>query len=192
MAAPYKDKPLLEMSDREVEARRLADLERSGRDAIEGFYPEEVLVPAAKALKGVGSKIAKQVDLAMRPKVENTLVPDLIKSRVGKGTYAVRNVNSPLEIENIKKSGYMLPSPKELESGRNRKWFTQTDNPNKNTLRVRSENVPPNRAVRRKDVEIYNKETGEYEPLKKGGAVKSKAFRGDGIVQRGKTKGRMI
>ena len=199
MAAPYRDKSLLEMSDREREARRQADLRRPGRDAIEGVYPEEVILPATKLLRGLGQavktagkKATRAVDMAMRPKVENTLVPDMFSKNVGKGTYAVRNVFSPAELKDIKKTGYMLPSPKELKAGKNRKWFTQTDVPGETTLRVRSENVPPNRAVRRKDVEIYNKETGEYGPFKKGGAVKAKSNRGDGIAQRGKTKGRMI
>ena len=196
MATPYAEKHFLEMSDREREARRLADLERPGRDAVEGVYPEELIIPAARgavdAAKKIGKKAVRAVDMAMRPKVENTLVPDMFSKNVGKGTYAVRNVFSPAELEDIRKTGYMLPSPKELEAGKNRKWFTQTDVPGKNTLRVRSENVPPNRAVRRKDVEIYNKETGEYEPFKKGGTVKTKSHRGDGIAQRGKTKGRFV
>ena len=199
MPAPYRDKNILEMSDREREARRIEALMQPGRDAVEGVYPEELIIPGAKGLRGAGEaakgavkKAVRAVDMAMRPKVENTLVPDMFSKNVGKGTYAVRNVFSPAELEDIKKTGYMLPSPKELEAGKNRKWFTQTDVPGKNTLRVRSENVPPNRAVRRKDVEIYNKETGEYEPFKKGGTVKAKSHRGDGIAQRGKTKGRMI
>ena len=199
MAAPYAEKHFLEMTEREREARRLADLARSGRDRVEGFYPEEAVIPAARglrgageALKGAGKKAVRAVDMAMRPKVNNNLVDDMWKKNVGKGTYAVRNVSNPKEIEDIKKTGFMLPSPKEVESGRNYKWFTRTDVPNKNTLRVLSENVPPNRAVRRKDVEMYNKETGEYEPLKKGGVVKAKKHRGDGIIKRGGTKGRFI
>ena len=199
MAAPYAEKHFLEMSDREREARRLAELERPGRDAVEGVYPEEFIIPGAKglrgaaeAIKGVGKKAVRAVDMAMRPKVDNHLVDDMWKKNVGKGTYAVRNVHNPAELEDIKKTGFMLPSAKEIESGRNRKWFTRTDVPGKTHLRVLSEKVPPNRAVRRKDVEQYNHETGEYEPLKKGGAVKAKAFRGDGIAQRGKTKGRFV
>ena len=202
MPAPYRDKHFLEMSDREREAQRLAEMQRSGRDAIEGVYPEEMLIPGLKAskeaIKGAGRAIANKVDMAMRPKVENKVVPDVLFTG-GKGSqspsdykYAVRNVFNKAELEDIKKSGYMLPSPKEVASGRNRKWFSAVDDPKRSHLRVLSEKVPANRAVRRKDVEIYNKETGEYEPLKKGGAVKSKAFRGDGVAQRGKTKGRFV
>lgn len=198
MPSPYRDKNILEMSDREREARRVEALMRPGRDAVEGVYPEELIIPGAKGLRGAGEaakgfvkKAVRAVDMAMRPKVENTLVPSLVGG-AGRGTYGVRNVFSDAELENIKKTGYMMPSPKEIESGKNRKWFTHTDNPNKNTLRIKSENIPPNRAVRRKDVEIYNKETGEYEQFKKGGAVKAKSNRGDGVAQRGKTKGRMI
>lgn len=37
---PYRKKHFLEMSDREREARRAADMNRNGRDAIDGYYPE--------------------------------------------------------------------------------------------------------------------------------------------------------
>jgi len=202
MPAPYRDKHFLEMSDREREARRLAELERPGRDAVEGVYPEEALIPGLKAVKEplmkAGKAVANKVDMAMRPKVENKVVPDTLFTG-GKGSqspndykYAVRNVFNKAELEDVKRAGYMLPSPKEVASGRNRKWFSAVDDPKKADLRVLSEKVPPNRAVRRKDVEIYNKETGEYEPLKKGGVVKAKKHRGDGIVKRGGTKGRFV
>jgi len=200
MPAPYRDKHFLEMSDREREARRLAEMQRSGRDAIEGVYPEEMLIPGLKAskeaIKGAGRAIANKVDMAMRPKVENVLVPDMraakFPDKYGGSKYALRNVFSQAELDDIRKSGYMMPSPKEVVSGKNRKWFSVGDDPQRSDLRVLSEKVPANRAVRRRDVEVYNKETGEYEPLKKGGAVKSKAFRGDGVAQRGKTKGRFV
>lgn len=199
MAAPYAEKHFLEMTERERKARRLAKLAEPGRDAIEGFYPEEAVIPAAKGLRGavsaakeLGKKGVRAVDMAMRPKVNNNLVDDMWKKNVGKGTYAVRNAFSPAEIEDIKKTGFMLPSPKEVASGRNYKWFTRTDVPGTSDLRVLAEKVPPNRAVRRKDVEQYNHETGEYEPLKKGGVVKAKKHRGDGIIKRGGTKGRFV
>ena len=196
MPAPYRKKDsILEMSDRERESRRQAELARPERHALVGVYPEEFLIPALKAsketVKGVRSAIANKVDMAMRPKVENALVADFLRG-AGKGTYGVRNVFSDAELENIKKTGYMLPSPKEIKSGKNRKWFTHTDNPTGQTLRVKAENIPPNRAVRRRDVEIYNPEKDAYEPFKQGGAVKAKKHRGDGIAQRGKTRGRMI
>lgn len=211
MPAPYRDKHFLEMSPLEYEAwkeeNRQKDLQRPGRDALEGVYPEEFIVPGARAagqaLKKFGSAIANKVDMAMRPKVENKIVPDIWDEMKGRAKpveeykYAVRNLGIGRgryeeELEDIKRTGFMMPSPKEVASGRNRKWFSAVDDPGKSHLRVLREKVPANRAVRRKDVEIYNKETGEYEPLKKGGVVKAKSFRGDGIAQRGKTKGRFV
>jgi hypothetical protein len=57
-------------------------------------------------------------------------------------------------------------------------------------LRVPIEKVPSNRAVSRKDVERYNLESGNFEPLKKGGKVTASS-RGDGIASRGKTRGKL-
>ena len=49
------------------------------------------------------------------------------------------------------------------------------------------------KAVSKRDVEMYNAETGKFERMKKGGKVKTKVSsaskRGDGIAQRGKTRG---
>ena len=184
-------------------------LSTPGADAIESVFPESVLIGGAPmaALKGLrGAATAapqavraavRELELMTRPKVNNFLAPDLLragKAGATEGKYAVRNLinreKGLQEIEDIKRTGYMMPSPKEVQSGRNRKWFTQTDEPNKAHLRVLAEKVPPNRAVRRKDIEIYDPVKGDYVPLKKGGKV-SDSSRADGIAQRGKTRGRM-
>jgi hypothetical protein len=48
---PYRKKHFLEMSDRERESRRAADIKRNGRDAIEGYYPEVgMLLPISKTI----------------------------------------------------------------------------------------------------------------------------------------------
>lgn len=222
MSAPYADKHFLEMSDREREARRLADLGRSGRDALEGVYPEELLIPAAKGLRGavnvakeLGQKAVRQVDLAMRPRVANEVVRPkgesigLLAERMPQNpesvTHAYRQI-SPRELQDIRASRYARPDPSPEQTKRmwsaDKKWWSAGDETgifgrnwmrgkDAETIRTTVDKVPTNRAVRRKDLQILNKETGEYEPLKKGGAVKSKSFRGDGIAQRGKTKGRM-
>lgn len=135
----------------------------------------------------LGRTALSAAEMAMRPKVTNKLVPDVLKG-AGEGTWAVRNVHSPAELENIRKTGYMLPSPKEVASGKNRKWFTLTDDPKQSHLRVKAEKVPSDRAVRRKHIERYDPDTGEYVPLKKGGKVKSASARADGIAIRGKTR----
>lgn len=147
---------------------------------------------------GFGSllgKIKDKAEVFMRPKVENSLYPDM-PGGTRSGQYAVRNVRSPAEIEAIKESGYMLPK----EGGKQKKYFTQTDNMGtKNAfgdisvVRVPIDKVPSNRAVSRKNVEMYNRDSGEFEPLKKGGKIKVTASsRADGIAQRGKTRGRMV
>jgi hypothetical protein len=167
-------------------------------EAVEGVYPEELLIGggAGKALKSVAGKLKDKAEVFMRPKVKNSIYPETPGGKPS-GQYAVRNVRGPEELEAIKKSGYMLPK----EGGKQQKYFTQTDNmrtesnafKDNSVLRVPIEKVPPNRAVSRNDVEKYNLDTGKFEPLKKGGKVKSKASsRGDGIAQRGKTRGRMV
>jgi hypothetical protein len=140
---------------------------------------------------GLGKRALSATEMALRPNVQNTLVKDVLKGS-GKGTYAVRNVFNPAELEDIRRTGYMMPSAKEVASGKNRKWFTLTDTPNKNHLRVRADKVPPNKAVRRKDIERYDPDKDDYVPFKKGGKVSSASSRADGIAQRGKTKGRMV
>lgn len=218
MPAPYRDKSILEMSDREREARRQADLLRPGRDAIEGVYPEEVILPATKLLRGLGQavktagkKTARAVDMATRPKVANEVVrpqgSGLLVGRVPARpedvTHAYRNV-SKREIEDIIKSGYARRDPNpdmvKRDWSPDKKWWSAGDekdiygrNWNRKDaqkIRTKVENVPSKRAVKRKDLELYNPEKGGYEPLKKGGEVRAR--KGDGIAQRGKTKGRMI
>jgi hypothetical protein len=150
---------------------------------------------------GFGSlmgKIKDKAEVFMRPKVRNKIYPDILSPEMpgGKpsGQYAVRNVRGPEELEAIKESGYMLPK----EGGKQQKYFTQTDNmrtesnafKDNSVLRVPIEKVPKNRAVSRKDVEKYNPDTGEFEPLKKGGLTASR--RADGCCVKGKTKGRLV
>ena len=102
----------------------------------------------------------------------------------------------------------MLPK----KGGKQQKYFVQTDNMPSSVpfdspvssianIRVPIDKVPANRAVSRKDVEMYNRESGKFESLKKGGSIKkmasggkvsSASSRADGIAQRGKTKGRYL
>jgi len=181
------------------------DLARKNRlptaeeEAIEPVYPEELLIGggAGKTIKSVAGKLKDKAEVFMRPKVKNSIYPDILGTPGGKpsGQYAVRNVRGPEELEAIKKSGYMLPK----EGGKQQKYFTQTDNmrtesnafKDNSVLRVPIEKVPANRAVSRKDVEKYNPDSGNFEPLKKGGKVTASS-RGDGIASRGKTRGKLI
>jgi len=174
---------------------------------------EELLIGPGKLAagaitKGI-SKLANKAEVFMRPKVKNSIYPDRYFGNpdgIRSGQYAVRNVRSPEEIKSIKESGYMLP-----KKGKKQKYFVQTDNMPSPTpldnpvssiahIRVPIDKVPANRAVSRKDVEMYNRDSGKFEALKKGGSVKkmasggkvsSASSRADGVAQRGKTKGRM-
>lgn len=173
-------------------------------EAIEPVYPEELLIgggagkaikSVAGTIKSVAGKLKDKAEVFMRPKVKNSIYPEMPGGKPS-GKYAVRNVRGQEELDAIKDSGYMLPK----EGGKQQKYFTQTDNmrtdsnafEGNSVLRVPVEKVPANRAVRRRDVEKYSPDTGNFEPLKKGGKVKSTASsRGDGVAQRGKTKGRI-
>lgn len=160
-------------------------------DAIEPVYPlEEVLLggPVGKALsKGIGT-LASKAEMAMRPKVQNSVYAK-IPGRQPTGKYAQRYIHSPEELQNIKDTGYMLPKP----GGKAQKYFTAADEvtpagQGASTIRVPRDKVPANRAVKRKDIEVYNTEKETWEPFKKGGTVK--ASRGDGCAKRGKTRGK--
>ena len=179
----------------ESNQRRPGEIERNVTNAMNALGPGRLVaggIRAATAAPQAVRAAGRELELMTRPKVTNLVKPDLRPSKgVGtEGKYAVRNVHDLEELENIKKTGYMLPSPKELKRGKNRKWFTSTNDPDQANLRVLAENVPPNRAVRRKDIEVYDPVKGDYVPLKNGGKVS--ASRGDGIAKRGKTKGRIV
>lgn len=185
MAAPYKDKPLLEMSDREVEARRLAELQRSGRDAIEGAYPEQFLVPAARGLKAA---------LTPRPP---TRLEALYNQPMPKEALAAQKQFPPEFFEQARKYAQKEVRDKARMQERIDSYIRE-----KNAPRIKEQAIKRRLEKPRKDTENaladvavkteYANIFGPQEEYKRGGAVKAKAFRGDGIVQRGKTKGRMI
>ena len=104
---------------------------------------------------------------APAPKVVNSIYPE-IPGGTPSGQWAYRNVRSPEEIKAIKESGYMLP-----KEGKKQKYFTQgtprTENAfgGSSVIRVPIDKVPSDTAVSRKDVEIYNRDSGKFEALKK-------------------------
>ena len=172
--------------------RRPGEIERNVMNALNALGPGRLVaggIRAATAAPQAARAAGRELELMTRPKVNNYLAPDTLRGS-GEGKYAVRNVFSQAELDHIRQTGYMMPSAKEVASGRNRKWFTLTDNPNKNTLLIDPANIHPSRAVRRKDIKIYDSNLDDYVPLKKGGKVS--ASRGDGIAKRGKTKGRIV
>ena len=78
-----------------------------------------------------------------------------------------------------------------------------TGNRKANVVRVPSDRIPQGSPVRSRDVQLWDNATESWKSVKrkaKGGkvttskpkTVKPKASRGDGIAQRGKTKGKLI
>lgn len=189
MPAPYRDKNILEMSDREREARRIDALMRPGRDAVEGVYPEEFLVPAARA----ASK-ALQTALQQTPKVApKVAMPGEVKPNIPMRPYYMRSNNfaekynpkeyTPAKMKKIREdlAQEAKLSPQEQRLKRMREYDQKMD------IRDAKESLV-NSAVRAAGLNASQDEQ-EY---KRGGSVKVKSHRGDGIAQRGKTKGRMI
>jgi hypothetical protein len=189
MPAPYRDKNILEMSDREREARRIEALMQPGRDAVEGVYPEEFLVPAARAASKA-AQIALQRTPKVAPKVE---MPGEVKPNVPARPYYMRgnltneNYNpkdfTPAKMEQIKKdlAQEAKLSPQELRLKRMREYDQKMD--------VRdAKKALLDRSMLSAGVNVSQDE----QAYKRGGAVKAKSRRGDGIAQRGKTKGRFV
>ena len=176
---------------------------------IESVYPEELL-PVGRALKGI-----KEAVSARRVKNIVTDLPEkqtLLTGRLPKSpdeiTHAYRNM-SRAEIEAAKEKGYFgkRPTTDKRNWDADSKWWSPGDEKGSfgrawkggedvETVRVPKEKVSKNWAVRAKNAERLNKETGKYEPMKKGGTVKAKkstaSSRGDGCAKRGKTRGRLV
>lgn len=206
MPAPYRDKHFLEMSPREYEAwkekNRQKDLQRPGRDAIEGVYPELVVNPAsvvrapAKAVEYIASKV-----LARLPK---PLPPVEIGSRIRPSDTELA-VNRTFE--SLKQDSYKNASEAELAQLKDRllKYYSQYDlrkARERETQKAAKEfqkkqSAAKFNAYRRAGAEygagnFDSVESASEQEYKKGGAVKAKTHRGDGIAQRGKTKGRFV
>ena len=185
-------------------------------DAIESVYPlEEALLggPVGKVLGRVARPVVNKIDMVRRPKVANEIVtskgistksnPVRMPKDEASVTHGYRNM-SPAELESAKKSGYLTANPAN-KYAEGKKWWSSGDTEGSFgrswksgddavTVRVPKDKIPSKRAVSKKDLEVLNKDTGTYEKFKKGGTVKSKptaSSRGDGCIQRGKTKGKM-
>lgn len=132
----------------------------------------------------------------MSSSVINRLYPKMPGGKV-EGEYAHRNVRSAKEFDDIVARGAALPP---VGSTNPQKYWTQTSSPNLSTkdsaagtIRAKVSNIKENEPVKREHIEKYNPDTGNFEPLKKGGRVKVTASsRADGIAQRGKTRGRVV
>lgn len=167
---------------------------------LESVYPEEFL-PVGKGIKAIGAAAERGMsvlDRIMRAKRTENEVGKAFGRLAAPGPkeYAIRDLRgagADVEMQDLLSSGRAMgPS--------GTKWWTGVSEEGSRAasdvprLRTRLENVPKRGAVARDKLEKLNPRTGEYEPLKKGGKVKvSKASkRGDGIAQRGRTKGRFV
>lgn len=175
---------------------------------IEPVYPEELL-PIGKALSGITRAVTDRRVRNVLGRVEGGKFGGRTPQSEKDITHAYRST-TPKEVEDIKNVGYARRNPGSVKENRgwdkdNKYWspgdeqgiFGRTWAKGSETIRAPIGKVKDkNWAVGKKDLERLNKETGKFEPLKKGGAVKAKknsaSSRGDGCAQRGKTKGRIV
>ncbi len=189
MPAPYRDKNILEMSDREREARRVEALMRPGRDAVEGVYPEEFLVPAARA----ASK-AVQTALQRTPKVApKVAMPGEVKPNVPARPYWMSRNNLS---ENYNPKNYTPAKMEKIREDLARKAKLSEQEKRLERMREYDQEMDVFDAKKalldRSMLSAGVNASQNEQEYKRGGSVKVKSHRGDGIAQRGKTKGRMI
>lgn len=186
MPAPYTKKHFLEMSPREYEAwkeeQRQQELQRPGRDAIENVYPEEFLVPglvgAAKRIKDIGAARVASNEKAIRGiKMPGEVRPNERFRRNG--------LKMSTLADGVKKTpeGYRAMSEQERILYDLREKEAQFDK--KDALRKLVD--VGGRTITAAGTTADDQGENSY---RRGGKVK--AHRGDGIAQRGRTKGRMI
>jgi len=198
----YGGDVLSDAADTEADIQRRLN-QQAKQQALEGVYPEELIMPGG-LLRGAGKKMAVEAkelrrldDLMSRPKIKNSLYAEKIgQSPDVTLPYAMRKA-AQAEIDDIIKSGFMqqkqVPAGWKGKDPSRQKYFTLSDKPLESAkagknLRVKTEKIPTDRAVRREDVEVFDPVSGTFKALKKGGSV----TRGDGIAKRGKTKGRFV
>ena len=157
-------------------------------------------IPVVGGIAKAAGKLRKTKKLTEAPAVNNLLYPDTVDPITGKlnigwrtdyvpgevlPKWGMRNLSSA-ELDDILEKGFMLPGGRKT-GGRggttaikNAKYFTMTDNPrpsgtSKQTVRVASENLPFDRAVRAEHVEVYDPELKDWIPLLNWAKVKKRA-----------------
>jgi hypothetical protein len=189
--------------------------ERSVRQILKGKGgATDYATVGVAALPLVGGKIGRQVvkraNAPSAPSVTNRMYSEKIGAPEYKPgdtlpKYGQRNIRNPAELDDITRSGYMRSAPGKKDN----KYFTMTDaempptgNRKARVVRVPSDRIPQGSPVRSRDVQLWDNATESWKPIPrkaKGGkvtaskpkTVKPKASRGDGIAQRGKTKGKL-
>lgn len=180
---------------------------------LEGVYPEAWL-PIGRIAKG--TKAAIDAGIGMLPNRVKNVVTEVApgKSTILSGrlpnaaedvTHAYRNM-SRAELDSALSTGRLRRTPENVKTDwdKAQKFWSPGDEAGafgrgwkgaaEETVRSPIRNVQgKNWAVKRENLERLNKETGKFEPLKKGGIVKAKPTkaRGCGIAKRGLTKGKV-
>ena len=145
-------------------------------DVGQGLVEYGIGAVAGPPLKRLGVKVANAVgDRVLGPRVVNRMYSEKIGGPEYKPgdtlpAYGVRNIFRAAELDDIVSSGFMRPPPGGKKG--NQKYFTMTDRQvpsagNQQSLHVRvpSNRIPQGRAVRAKDVEIWDNEAGEFRKL---------------------------
>ena len=84
--------------------------------------------------------------------------------------YVQRYIRGDAEIKDIREKGYAVPK----EGGKQKKYWTAVDRPNvdypegTNLVRAPRGDVKENKAVSADSLEIHNKKTGKWEPIRGG------------------------
>jgi hypothetical protein len=145
-------------------------------DVGQGLVEYGIGAVAGPPLKRLGVKVANAVgDRVLGPRVVNRMYSEKIGGPEYKPgdtlpAYGTRNIFRAAELDDIVSSGFMRPPPGGKKG--QQKYFTMTDRQvpsagNQQSLHVRvpSNRIPQGRAVRAKDVEIWDNEAGEFRKL---------------------------
>ena len=158
-------------------ADSMADIPRSvGEEALFGLGMYGAGATLGPPLKRLGVKAVNAVgDRVLGPRVVNRMYSEKIGGPEYKPgdtlpAYGTRNIFGAAELDDIVSSGFMRPPPGGKKG--QQKYFTMTDRQvpsagNQQSLHVRvpSNRIPQGRAVRAKDVEIWDNEAGEFRKL---------------------------
>jgi hypothetical protein len=134
----------------------------------------------SRALEGAGALAGRglnAMDLGRAPVAVNRLYnPSLMGPEFKVGdpnipAYAYRKMSSPAELDDLIASGFLRPRP-----GSTNKYFQTSNDPmpaagmigsNQPYVRVETRNVPEGKAVRRKNVKIWDDATGSWKSVPK-------------------------
>lgn len=99
--------------------------------------------------------------------------------------YVQRYIRGDAEIKDIREKGYAVPK----EGGKQKKYWTAVNNPNvdypegTNLVRAPRGDVKENKAVSADSLEIHNKKTGKWEPIR-GGSLGGSSGAGSSMDRR--------